>query len=55
MAAMTAFGVIASPPLAWLDDPTVFKPQMHVFTGSKQPWVVLDDSLPKYEGAPPPG
>lgn len=47
MAAMTAFGVMASPPLAWLGDPTVFKPQMHIFTGSKQPWVVLDDSLPK--------
>ncbi|RUZ11396.1 GFA family protein, partial [Mesorhizobium sp. M7A.F.Ca.CA.002.15.1.1] len=38
-----------------LDDPTVFKPQMHIFTASKQPWLVLDDGLPKYEGAPPPG
>jgi len=38
-----------------LDDPTVFKPQMHIFTASKQPWVVLDDDLPQYEGAPPPG
>ena len=37
-----------------LDDPTAFKPQMHIFTASKQPWVQLDDGLPQYEGAPPP-
>ena len=36
-----------------LDDPTAFKPQMHIFTASKQPWVMLDDGLPQYEGAPP--
>ena len=36
-----------------LDDPTGFNPQMHIFTASKQPWVVLDDGVPQYEGAPP--
>nr|WP_254026584.1 GFA family protein [Mesorhizobium ventifaucium] len=37
-----------------LDDPSMFKPQMHIWTASKQPWVQLDDGLPQYEGAPPP-
>jgi hypothetical protein len=36
-----------------LDDPSVFRPQMHIWTASKQPWVVIDDGLPQYEGAPP--
>jgi len=36
-----------------LDDPSVFRPQMHIFTASRQPWVVIDDGLPQYEGAPP--
>ncbi|TIU17445.1 MAG: GFA family protein, partial [Mesorhizobium sp.] len=26
---------------------------MHMWTASKQPWVMLDDGLPQYEGAPP--
>ncbi|MFA6153612.1 GFA family protein [Mesorhizobium sp.] len=38
-----------------LDDPSAFKPQMHIYTASKQAWVILDDGLPQYEGAPPPG
>lgn len=38
-----------------LDDPTLFRPQMHIFTASKQPWVMLDDGLPQYEAGPPPG
>ncbi|TIT47303.1 MAG: GFA family protein, partial [Mesorhizobium sp.] len=26
---------------------------MHMWTASKQPWVMLEDGLPQYEGAPP--
>ena len=37
-----------------LDDPSAFAPQMHIFTASKQPWLVLDDNLPQFEDAPPP-
>lgn len=37
-----------------LDDPSVFRPQMHIFTASKQPWVEIDDGLPRHEAAPPP-
>ena len=36
-----------------LDDPSLFKPDMHFWTASKQHWVMLDDGLPQYEGAPP--
>ncbi|WP_137934635.1 GFA family protein [Mesorhizobium comanense] len=36
-----------------LDDPSLFRPQMHIFTASKQPWVMLDDGLPQYEAGPP--
>ena len=36
-----------------LDDPSVFRPDMHFWVSSKQPWVVLADGLPQYpEGAP---
>jgi len=37
-----------------LDDPTLFKPQMHTFTASKQPWITIADGLPQYEAGPPP-
>lgn len=37
-----------------LDDPSLFKPEMHMWMASKQPWVRLDDGLPQYDGAPPP-
>lgn len=37
-----------------LDDPSLFKPQMHIYVASKQPWLVIDDGLPQYQGAPPP-
>jgi hypothetical protein len=37
-----------------LDDPALFKPQMHIYVASKQPWLVIDDSLPQFEGPPPP-
>lgn len=36
-----------------LDDPGVFRPQMHIYTAFKQPWLVIEDGLPQYEGAPP--
>lgn len=36
-----------------LDDPSVFKPQMHIFVASRQPWVTIDDGLPQHEGLPP--
>lgn len=36
-----------------LDDPSVFRPAMHIWTSSRQPWVTLNDGLPQYpEGAP---
>jgi hypothetical protein len=37
-----------------LDEPSLFEPEMHIFTASKQPWVSLDDGLPQHQGAPPP-
>lgn len=37
-----------------LDDPSLFKPQMHIFVASKQDWLRLDDGLPQYEAGPPP-
>ncbi|MBN9217801.1 MAG: GFA family protein [Mesorhizobium sp.] len=36
-----------------LDDPSLFRPQMHIFTASKQAWVQIDDGLPQYEAGPP--
>jgi hypothetical protein len=36
-----------------LDDPNVFKPQMHIYVASKQRWVKIDDGLPQYDGPPP--
>jgi hypothetical protein len=36
-----------------LDDPSLFRPQMHIFTNSRQPWVKLDDGLPQYPEGPP--
>jgi len=32
-----------------LDDPDAFPPQIHVWTRSKQPWVVLPDNTPSVE------
>ena len=29
-----------------LDDPSLFPPDIHIFTASKQPWVVLDPGVP---------
>jgi hypothetical protein len=36
-----------------LDDAGWVKPDMHIFTVSKQPWVEVQDSLPRYERMPP--
>ena len=36
-----------------LDDAAWVKPDMHIFTAAKQPWVHLGDSLPRHERMPP--
>lgn len=36
-----------------LDDPSLFRPEMHIWTASKQPWVTIADGLPQHEGAAP--
>jgi hypothetical protein len=33
-----------------LDDASELKPEMHIYIGSKLPWVQLSDGLPQYEG-----
>ena len=33
-----------------LDDPSAFPPTVHIFTSTKQPWVILGDDVPIYEG-----
>jgi hypothetical protein len=32
-----------------LDDPAAFTPDVHIYTRSKLPWVVLPDSVPAFE------
>lgn len=32
-----------------LDDPDALPPDVHIFTRSKQPWVVLPEAVPAYE------
>ena len=36
-----------------LDDPSWFKPKMHLWVCDAQPWDVLDPSLPAFEEYPP--
>jgi hypothetical protein len=36
-----------------LDDPAQFKPDMHFWVSSKQPWLVLQDDLPQFDGPAP--
>ncbi len=36
-----------------LDDPSVFKPDMHFWVSSKQPWIEISDDLPQYPEDPP--
>jgi hypothetical protein len=34
---------------ATLDDPSICKPETHVFVSHRQPWIKLDDGLPTFE------
>jgi hypothetical protein len=36
-----------------LDDPSLYKPAMDVFTASAQPWEHMDPNVQKHVGAPP--
>lgn len=36
-----------------LDDPSVFPPQMDIFTDDAQPWDCMDPDLAKFPGMPP--
>jgi hypothetical protein len=38
-----------------LDDPSIFKPGMDIYTSSAQPWDHMDSSLPKFPKMPPAG
>jgi len=35
--------------LATLDDPTALRPRQHAWIGSRIPWHVIDETLPRYE------
>jgi hypothetical protein len=35
-----------------LDDPSLFNPQMHIWTSDAQPWDQMDSKLPKFEKYP---
>jgi hypothetical protein len=36
-----------------LDEPALFRPDMHIWTSSKQPWLEIADGLPQYAEGPP--
>ena len=36
-----------------LDDPSLFEPDMHFWTSSKQPWLKIADGLPQHPESPP--
>ncbi|MES2255462.1 MAG: GFA family protein [Pseudomonadota bacterium] len=36
-----------------LDKPSLFEPDMHFWTSSKQPWLKVADDLPQYTEGPP--
>ncbi|MGH8011947.1 MAG: GFA family protein [Candidatus Binataceae bacterium] len=38
-----------------LDDPSILKPGMEIFTSSAQPWDHMDPALPKFPKMPPMG
>jgi hypothetical protein len=40
---------------ASLDDPSIFKPGMDIYTSSAQPWDHMDPALPKFPKMPPMG
>ncbi len=33
-----------------LDNPDLFAPDIHIFTASKQPWVIIADNVPSFSG-----
>ena len=33
-----------------LDDASWIQPEVHIFTATKQPWLLISDSLPQFEG-----
>ena len=50
--------VAATPTLDWvkagtLDDTSWLQPQMNIWCDSAQPWLKLDESIPKFGGNPP--
>ena len=40
---------------ATLDDPTVYKPDLHCYTAEHLDWLKIDDGLPRFEGQGEPG
>jgi len=38
---------------ATLDEPALFKPDMHIWVSSKQPWVQVEDGMVAYDEGPP--
>jgi hypothetical protein len=38
-----------------LDDPSIFKPGMDIYTSSAQPWDQMNSALPKFPKMPPAG
>ncbi|HTT75781.1 MAG TPA: GFA family protein [Candidatus Binataceae bacterium] len=38
---------------ASLDDPSIFKPAVNIYTSSAQPWDLMDPALPKFPKMPP--
>jgi hypothetical protein len=36
-----------------LDDPSFFKPELHIWVSDAQPWDQIDSKLPKFEEYPP--
>lgn len=36
-----------------LDNPSVFKPSMHVYAATAQPWDPIHDDLPRFDAMPP--
>jgi len=38
-----------------LDDPSIFKPGMDIYTSSAQAWDHMDPALPKFPKMPPTG
>ena len=52
------YDVGATPGLDWvragtLDDPSWFTPQMHMWCDSAQPWVPINEELPRFAKNPP--